>query len=231
MRSRCSTLLAHAILTLTLTIIIILLLIPLRGIRPEDLVDNVDLPLGDGTVAQELRMQARMPRLMLYSSATTYRIATTSLRGAGTTPASSNTVAVSLIAIDIEGLEPGDKLVCKRTSTSLTLVNLLLVVCVTHSRRVGSASSLNLLEYLKKGLLYSHTVVLASPYASQEVSMLPRGTRDATLTMKVVIQVRNAPIADGDSRLANFARSDRGHYEGLTVRLRRSCECVVKEAA
>jgi hypothetical protein len=92
MRSRCSTLLILIILHLLILLPILLLL--LRGIRPKDLVDLVDLLRRDGAVTQVLRMRlacaslgkgeagneltalptstrARMPRLMLYSSAIT----------------------------------------------------------------------------------------------------------------------------------------------------------------
>lgn len=52
MRSRCSTLLAHVLILL-----LILLILPLlRGIRPKDLVNLVDLLLRDDVVTQVLRM-------------------------------------------------------------------------------------------------------------------------------------------------------------------------------
>jgi hypothetical protein len=61
--------------------------------------------------------------------------------------------------------------------------------------------------------------------------MLLGSVEGATLTVEVIVQVRNAPVTDGNGRLANLARSNRGHCEGRAVRLRVGCECVVKKGA
>jgi hypothetical protein len=61
--------------------------------------------------------------------------------------------------------------------------------------------------------------------------MLLGSVEGATLTIEVIVQVRNAPVADGNGRLANLARSNRGYCEGRVVRLRVGCECIVEKRA
>lgn len=58
-----------------------------------------------------------------------------------------------------------------------------------------------------------------------------QGLQGATLTVEVVVQVRDAPVANGNGRLANLAGSEGGHCEERASRLRVRCECVVEGVA
>ena len=95
-----------------------------------------------------------------------HRITASGVGGASATLASSNAVALGLVAVVVEGLESSNEVVSKVAGASLTLVNLLLVVCGTHGSRIGGASSLNLLKQLKERLLHRDTEVLAIPASS-----------------------------------------------------------------
>jgi len=49
--------------------------------------------------------------------------------------------------------------------------------------------------------------------------MLLRSVEGITLTIKVIVQVQNAPVIDSNSRLTNLTRSNYSYYEGQVVRL------------